>query len=91
MEPPALGACSVPTLVLIVPSLRFRPSVCLEATVDRTLCRGGALRHLTEVTSLTPAWRFGWVLDVKLPTTALKRSVASFGGEGGDVLPGQRQ
>jgi hypothetical protein len=53
MEPPALGACSVPTLVLIVPSLRFLASVCLEATLDRMLCRVGAARHLADVTSLT--------------------------------------
>jgi hypothetical protein len=55
MEPFALGACSVSTLVLIVPSLRLRPSICLEATVGRTLCRVGALRHLADVTSLTVA------------------------------------
>jgi hypothetical protein len=54
MKPPALGACSVPALVLIVPSLRLRPSVRLDATVDPTFCRFGALSHLAEVTSLTP-------------------------------------
>jgi hypothetical protein len=65
MEPPGMGACCVPTLVLIVPS----PSVRLEATLGQTLCQVGAWRHLAEVPGSRSAWRQG------CGTTALRRFI----------------